>query len=155
MAGKILAIKDQVNESLHDTSKPWTKCFEEAEKKSGVDRLYIFVGVIGIIGAWLVFGFAAQLVCNFVGFIYPAYASMKALESKNKDDDTKWLTYWVVFACFSVIEFFADFIVGWFPLYWLVKCLFLFWMMMPIESNGSSVIYNNILQPYVVSNIKS
>lgn len=44
MAGKILAIKEQVNASLHDTSKPWTKCFEEAEKKSGVDRLYIFVG---------------------------------------------------------------------------------------------------------------
>lgn len=77
--------------------------------------------MIGIVGAWLVFGFAAQLVCNFVGFVYPAYASMKALESKNKDDDTKWLTYWVVFACFSVIEFFSDFIVGWFPLYWLIK----------------------------------
>ncbi|XP_044745548.1 receptor expression-enhancing protein 5 isoform X2 [Coccinella septempunctata] len=153
MAGKILAIKEQVNASLHDTNKPWTKCFEEAEKKSGVDRLYIFVGLIGIVGAWLVFGFAAQLVCNFVGFIYPAYASMKALESKNKDDDTKWLTYWVVFACFSVVEFFSDFIVGWFPLYWLIKCLFLFWMMIPIESSGSAVIYSNILQPYVVSKI--
>ncbi|XP_045473541.1 receptor expression-enhancing protein 5 isoform X1 [Harmonia axyridis] len=155
MAGKILAIKDQVNESLHDTSKPWTKCFEEAEKKSGVDRLYIFVGVIGIIGAWLVFGFAAQLVCNFVGFIYPAYASMKALESKNKDDDTKWLTYWVVFACFSVIEFFADFIVGWFPLYWLVKCSVFIWLMVPGSLNGSIILYNKFIRSYFLKHQKS
>lgn len=73
------------------------------------------------IGLWLVFGFAAQLVCNFVGFIYPAYASTHAVESPRKDDDTKWLTYWVVFALFSLVEFFADIIVGWFPLYWLMK----------------------------------
>jgi len=68
-----------------------------------------------------VFGFGAQLVCNSVGFLYPAYMSIHAIESHKKDDDTKWLTYWVVFALFSVIEYFADLIVGWFPLYWLIK----------------------------------
>lgn len=46
---------------------------------------------------------------------------MRALESPQKDDDTKWLTYWVVYACFSILEYFSDFIVGWFPLYWLIK----------------------------------
>lgn len=79
------------------------------------------VGFIASIILWLVFGFAGQLVCNAVGFLYPAYVSMKALESPNKDDDTKWLTYWVVFALFSLVEYFADIIVGWFPLYWLLK----------------------------------
>ncbi|XP_044745547.1 receptor expression-enhancing protein 5 isoform X1 [Coccinella septempunctata] len=155
MAGKILAIKEQVNASLHDTNKPWTKCFEEAEKKSGVDRLYIFVGLIGIVGAWLVFGFAAQLVCNFVGFIYPAYASMKALESKNKDDDTKWLTYWVVFACFSVVEFFSDFIVGWFPLYWLIKCSLFIWLMAPGSFNGSNFIYSKFIRSHFLKHQNS
>ncbi|KAJ8946424.1 hypothetical protein NQ314_008906 [Rhamnusium bicolor] len=57
-------------------------------------------------------------------FLYPAYVSIHAIESKHKDDDTKWLTYWVVYALFSVGEYFADFIVSWFPLYWLLKVLF-------------------------------
>lgn len=82
---------------------------------------FCVTGVIAIIGVWLVFGYAAQLVCNSVGFLYPAYASIHAIESPCKDDDTKWLTYWVVFAIFSIFEYFADVIVGWFPLYWLVK----------------------------------
>ncbi|XP_030759451.1 receptor expression-enhancing protein 5 isoform X2 [Sitophilus oryzae] len=107
-----------------------------------------FTGGIGVIGVWLVFGYAAQLVCNTVGFLYPAYMSIHAIESHNKADDTKWLTYWVVFSIFSVLEYFADFIVGWFPLYWLIKCVFLVWLMIPTEFNGSLVVYKKIVRPY-------
>merc|ERR1712130_1007293 len=93
----------------------------------------------------LAFGFGAQLLANTVGFLYPAYCSIKALESSVKNDDTQWLTYWVVFAFFSVVEYFADFIAGWVPFYWLSKCLFLVWCMAPIEANGANVIYSKVI----------
>jgi len=117
-----------------------------AEQKTQVKKVYIAYGVLSVIVLWLMFGFGAQLLCNFIGFLYPAYMSIKALESRDKDDDTQWLMYWVVFAVFSVVEFFSDILVGWVPFYWLLKCAFLLWCMSPLE--GSTIIYNRIILPY-------
>ncbi|XP_060831981.1 receptor expression-enhancing protein 5-like [Bombus pascuorum] len=144
---RIAAIKQSLEKALHDESKTWAKYLGKVEKKTGVDRLYVFLSVVGFTALYLVFGIGQQLVCNIFGFIYPAYCSMKALESPKKEDDTKWLTYWVVFAIFTIVEFFADYILCWFPVYWLFKCLFYIWLMAPIERNGSLVLYNCIIRP--------
>jgi len=121
--------------------------FKVLEENTGVQRIYLAYGIAGAIVLWLAFGWGAQLVANTVGFLYPAYCSIKALESAAKADDTQWLTYWVVFAAFSVIEYFADFIAGWVPFYWLSKCLFLVWCMAPIDNNGANIIYQKVILP--------
>ena len=48
-----------------------------------------------------------------VGFVYPAYASFKALESKTPESSAQWLTYWIIFGIFNVFEFFADAAISW------------------------------------------
>ncbi|XP_005754013.1 receptor expression-enhancing protein 5-like [Pundamilia nyererei] len=77
---------------------------------------------------------------------------IKAIESATKDDDTKWLTYWVVYGVFSVAEFFADIFLSWFPFYYIGKCAFLVWCMAPTPSNGSVQIYNRIIRPFFLKN---
>ncbi|XP_050460385.1 receptor expression-enhancing protein 5-like isoform X2 [Cataglyphis hispanica] len=144
---RIVAVKEYLEKALKDESKPWVKMFICAEQKIGVDRLYIFVGSLVLLALYLVFGLGQQLVCNIVGFVYPAYQSMKALESPKKEDDTKWLTYWVVFAVFTIVEFFSEYIVCWFPIYWLFKCIFYIWLMAPTEYNGSLFLYRRIIRP--------
>lgn len=37
-------MKEYLEKTLRDESKPWTKLFVLAEEKTGIDRLYIFVG---------------------------------------------------------------------------------------------------------------
>lgn len=45
MAGRVSDMRNQLNKSLHDYSKPWTSLLETMEHKTGVDRLYIFIGM--------------------------------------------------------------------------------------------------------------
>jgi len=64
---------------------------------------------------------------NLVGFVYPLYASIKAIKSPSKEDDTLWLTYWVVYSLFTVLESLTDLLLTWVPMYYLMKCGFLVW----------------------------
>jgi len=146
MTATAASYSDKLSKVLHQKGMVGD-VFKALEDNSGIQRLYLAYGLIGLTVSWLAFGFGGQLVANTIGFAYPAYCSIQALESKAKGDDTQWLTYWVVFAAFSVLEYFADFIAGWVPFYWLSKCLFMVWCMAPMENNGSAVIYSKIILP--------
>lgn len=125
-----------------------------SDKSSGqaIKILYIASGVTGFFFAWIASGFIASFVCNAIGFLYPAYKSVKAIESIQKDDDTEWLMYWLVFATFNVFEAFIDTLLFWFPFFFMAKCVFLLWCMAPITNNGSTVIYQNLIRPFVLEN---
>ncbi|KAJ1374932.1 hypothetical protein KIN20_038139 [Parelaphostrongylus tenuis] len=66
-----------------------------------------------------------------------------AVRSPGKEDDTQWLTYWIVFASFSIIDFsvFASI-----PFYWLFKIAFLMYLYLPIF-NGATAIYHSFVDP--------
>lgn len=132
---------------VNDNKSQFTPYFEKAEKLTGVKRIYLAQAILGVLSLYLIVGRAAQFVCNAIGFIYPAYKSLVALETSNKEDDSKWLTYWVVFAAFSVVEFFSDILMSWFPLYWLAKVVFLLYCSADMPLNGSAIIYNRLIRP--------
>ncbi|GMH73185.1 hypothetical protein TrRE_jg9765 [Triparma retinervis] len=83
------------------------------------------------------------------GFVYPAYASFKAIDSADPNDDTQWLTYWVVFAVFSIIESAASILVSWIPFYFFLKLSFLIWLYHP-STLGAVVVYTGVIRPYVL-----
>uniref|UniRef100_F7AT74 Receptor expression-enhancing protein n=1 Tax=Monodelphis domestica TaxID=13616 RepID=F7AT74_MONDO len=73
--------------------------------------------------------------------------SIKAIESPDREDDTIWLTYWVVYGMFGLAEFFSDIFLFWFPFYYAGKCAFLLWCMLPLACNGSQFLYNRLIRP--------
>lgn len=83
---------------------------------------------------------------DILSFVLPF--RIKAIESPNKEDDTQWLTYWVVYGVFSIAEFFSDIFLSWFPFYYMLKCGFLLWCMAPSPSNGAELLYKRIIRPF-------
>lgn len=145
--------KAKLDSALHEDNCI-ASALEKIESKTGVKRLHIALGVIAFIALYLMVGYGADFLCNFIGFLYPAYCSIKAIESKQKDDDTKWLTYWVVYSVFHLMEFFADIFLFWIPLYWFFKCVFLVYCFAPMPWNGSVTLYNKVIRPFILKHQK-
>jgi len=149
MSGKTVSVKEKLTEFLYQKNY-FTDALAFLESKTGVNRLYLFGGCVVILSLYLVVGYASGFIVALLGFLYPAYASVKAIESTQKEDDTQWLTYWVVYSAFSIVEFFSDIFLSWFPLYFLFKCIFLCWCMAPFSWNGSEFIYRKFIGPFVM-----
>jgi len=137
--------RSDVTKKLHEPNSV-NNVLAKVEEKTGVDRFFMVAGIAGLFALYLIFGHFAELVCNFIGFLYPAYMSVKAIESSSKADDTQWLTYWVCFALLSVIEFAEEEILAWFPIYWLVKCMFCVYLFLPMTL-GAHKVYQCAIRP--------
>jgi len=72
------------------------------------------------------------------------------VESKVTHDDTEWLVYWIVYAVFGIVEYIGHNFFHSLPFYWLGKCLFLIWLMVPGQKGGSHVLYNRLIRPFVL-----
>jgi receptor expression-enhancing protein 5/6 len=56
-----------------------------------------------------------------VATVYPVYASAKAIESKDKADDTQWLSYWAVYGSLILVEYASDQALSKIPFYYHAK----------------------------------
>lgn len=140
-------LRDQFKKSLNEDNCV-TNGIKMIEEKTKVSREYIAYGIIGFLVLYLAIGWGNDFLCNLIGFSWPAYQSIKAIETKCNKDDTKWLMYWVVYALFGLLEFFGDHLLFWIPFYTLSKCVFLLWLMVPGQNGGTFLIYNRIIKPF-------
>ena len=105
-------------------------------------------GTVVFLALFMYLAFGPGFLTNMVGFLYPVCASIKAIESETKADDTRWLIYWVIYAGFTLAEPFTDTIIYWIPFYYAFKLGFLVWLMLPTH-NGAETIYLKVIKPFV------
>lgn len=86
------------------------------------------------------------MLANIATLVIPGYFSLLALETPGKADDTHYLTYWVVYAFFSVIEFWSNAILYWIPFYWFFKTVLFLYLGLP-QYGGARWVYESVLRP--------
>ncbi|CAD5222116.1 unnamed protein product [Bursaphelenchus xylophilus] len=138
-------LKEVLYQPKNDTVEGYITLFES---KTNIKREQAAYALLGLVSLYFIIGAFASIICNFVGFAYPAYHSVKALRTEAVEDDRKWLIYWTVFAFFSLVDFFANRILSYFPAYWLAKVVFLVYLYLP-QTNGALYLYENYVDKIV------
>jgi len=121
---------------------------QEVEEKVKVPKEYLVIAGSFLFVILVFFGIGANTLCSFIGFIYPAYQTILAIEHKNKGDDVQWSVYWVLYSFFSLIETFQGFILYWIPFYFAFKLAFLLWAMLP-QTRGAKFLYDSFLKDFL------
>jgi len=142
-----MSTQDKAQQYLGQLDRELSKypALNNLEKTSGVPKAYAAIGVGALYFFLIIFNLGGQLLTNFAGFVIPGYYSLAALFTANKEDDTQWLTYWVVFSFFTVLESFVQ-VVHWFPFYYVFKFVLVLWMALP-QTGGAQIIFRSLLQP--------
>ncbi|KAA8545947.1 hypothetical protein F0562_020602 [Nyssa sinensis] len=55
-----------------------------------------------------------RTACCSVGTVLPVYSTFKAIETKDQNEQQKWLMYWAAYGSFSIAEVFADKVLYWY-----------------------------------------
>ena len=72
--------------------------------------------------------------------------SFKAIETPEPEDEKQWLTYWVCFGVFQLLDNYAISILAYIPLYNFLKLGLVILLWHP-KSMGMNYIYEHILEP--------
>lgn len=88
----------------------------------------------------------SRLGCIVLGSFYPAYASYRAVLSRDPDEHKQWLAFWVLAAGLSLAELFGDACISWLPLYHEAKLAGLAWLTL---HRGATLVYDSLVHKCV------
>ena len=122
----------------------WNKQMALIQEKTGIRGIYVVIGlVLSVI--FVYFNIFDTIITNLVGTLYPAFWTIKSIESDELKEQKNWLTYWAVFGSFILVDMFSPVIIKFIPFYFVMKIMFLIYLLMP-GSHGCAIIYNLIVK---------
>lgn len=142
-----MSYQDKVNHYVSQLDKELAKypLLVNLEKQTGAPKAYVVGGLVGFYFLLVAFNFGGQTLTNLAGFIIPGYYSLSALFSNAKVEDTQWITYWMVFAFFTVLESLFS-VTYWVPFYFAAKLLVLIWSGLP-QTMGAQILFRSFIAP--------
>ncbi|OTB03702.1 hypothetical protein M426DRAFT_321630 [Hypoxylon sp. CI-4A] len=97
------------------------------------------------------FDLIPKLLSSVASFLFPLFASYKALKTSDPAQLTPWLMYWSVLSCALLVESWTEFILVWVPFYSYMRLFFLLYLVLP-QTQGARVLYETYLHPYLEDN---
>ncbi|KAK7942743.1 receptor-type tyrosine-protein phosphatase O [Apiospora aurea] len=97
------------------------------------------------------FDLIPKFLSSIASFLFPLFASYKALKTSDPTQLTPWLMYWSVLSCALLVESWLEFILWWIPFYSYLRLFFLLYLVLP-QTQGARYLYETYLHPYLEEN---
>jgi len=118
----------------------------QASEASKIDKAFIVLAILAVPVLLAFIMDLGHIIIDMIGFLYPMYASVKALETDGKEDDSQWLMYWIIFGIVKIFETVFGFLLPIIPFYYMIKVLLLIWCYHP-TTKGARIVYENVIKP--------
>lgn len=120
-----------------------------SEKTGSAPRVVVGSCALGLaaFSLWVCFG---ELINFLVAYLYPTYASFRALEDGDVHAIGCWLTYWVTYAFALLFECLFYQLLIRIPFYCTLRLLFVIWLFVP-GGSGAMNLYRWVVSPLVRS----
>lgn len=107
---------------------------------------FVAVGIF-VFSVFMLLFHGVELAITGYTILYPAMKSVRAIESKNADDDKHWLSYWMVVGVLEVLETFFGFIFWIIPFWRYIRVVMFVYL---ISFGGSTKVFM-MLKPFLES----
>ncbi|KAL1841004.1 hypothetical protein VTJ49DRAFT_7558 [Mycothermus thermophilus] len=97
------------------------------------------------------FDLVPNLLSSVASFLFPVFASYKALKTSDPAQLTPWLMYWVILAFVVLFESWTSWILFWVPFYAYIRLLFLLYLVLP-QTQGARFLYETYVHPRLEEN---
>lgn len=140
------------NTAILDPYAAMVPVFVDVSAKVDVNPGLILAGIGSLALLILLIVQGWTILLTTITVLYPAIHSIRAIESDDGGDDDKvWLTYWMVFGCFNVLETFFGFFFYFIPYWDWIRLAMFVWLLLP-NFNGAKTIYEGFIKQLIAKN---
>jgi len=83
-------------------------------------------------------------ISYLVTIFFPSRWTLREIQKKELDGAKQWLTYWVIFAIFVLIDMISPYLREIVPFYIFLRTIILLWLYLP-NFNGAVIVYNTFI----------
>lgn len=107
---------------------------------------FLILAAILLLFVILIFTPIGFLITSSLTFLFPAYQTFKALETKEDKDDKRMLTFWVCFGFLYLFDYFFSTLFSFLYFYHVFRAALILYLYLP-RFDGATTLYAKVIQP--------
>lgn len=128
------------NEKIFDKV---TRYLKHLQIKSGIQKKRLLFAFL-VSFTFIFFNIFAKYFSYILTTFLPIVWTLKAIEYKESEEDKQWITFWILYSAFMLVDMLSGFITIYLPFYFFIRTLVVLWLYLP-NFKGALYVYKTFI----------